>query len=122
MAGEPYPETLTIAEFAELVDVGKSTVSQWITQGLITVKRGPGRRVAIPSAGVTEFLPPAGDSLMAQHRVRELAQMDRGQVSYQRTQGFLWPVKTPGGHNRYLRSEVAAMIRRRPRHRKGRPQ
>lgn len=112
MPAEGYPEHLTIKEFAELTDVGKRTVSTWINAGLITVKRGPGHQVAIPSAGVAEFLPPPGDALMCQDSVRRLTGLTKSQVYYQRSLGFLWPVKTPGGANRYRRSQIDAVSAR----------
>jgi hypothetical protein len=111
MPPEPYPETLTIPELAALLDVGYRTVSNWISHGVITVKRGPGNIVSIPVAGVREFLPPPGDTLMCPGRIMFLTGWTKSQLAYARRQGRVTAVVLPSGTNRYLRSQIAAMLR-----------
>lgn len=113
MPAEGYPETLTIGELAGILDVAKRTVTAWIGEGLITVKRGPGRRVAIPSAGVAEFLPERGETLMCQEAFRKLTGLTKAQIRYDTARGLLYAAKTPGGSCRYRLSEAAATRRRR---------
>jgi len=104
------PESLTIAEFCRLVDVQPHTVSSWIRQGLITVKRGPRRHVQIPLSGVAEFLPPAGDRLMKAASVLAMGWWTRSQLDYYRVTGKLATIATPSGGHRYLRSQITAAI------------
>jgi hypothetical protein len=113
MGGQGWPEHFSIAELAGLLDVGPKTVSNWITGGLITVKRGPGNRVAIPSAGVLEFLPPRGDALMRPSAVYVMTRWTKAQLAYGRRKGRFTVITTPSGATRYLRSEIIAAFRAR---------
>jgi predicted site-specific integrase-resolvase len=109
---EPYPEHLTIRKLTELIDVDKHTVSSWISAGLITVKRGPGNEVQIPTVGIREYLPPPGDALISPAQVMQQTGWSKAQLAYARRKGSLRSVVMPSGVNRYLDSEVTATCRR----------
>lgn len=112
MGPEGYPEHLTITQLTELIDVDRHTISNWITAGLITVKRGPGNEVQIPTVGIAEYLPPSGDALMSAAQVMKRAGWSKAQLAYARRKGSLRPVVMPSGTNRYLDSGVTAALRR----------
>lgn len=111
-APAPHPETLTIKELTELIDVDKHTVSNWINRGLITVKRGPGNVVAIPAAGIAEYLPAPGDALISPAQIMHLTGWTKAQLRYARRKGRLRAVVMPSGISRYRDSDIAAELRR----------
>lgn len=102
----PYPPELTISQLADICDLSKATISHYIAEGLITVYRLPNNTVAIPVKGL-DFLPPAGDRLLAPATIYLRSYVTRHQLGYARRRGDLPCVQLPGGgYYRFLESEI----------------
>lgn len=104
-----YPESLTIAELAAIIDYTKRGIGRWISEGLITVDRLNWNTVRIPVKGL-EFLPPFGQLLITNKRAQDMTGMSKGQIEYAHkvTKRFR-AVRMPGGQYRFYFHEIKAI-------------
>ena len=58
----PVPQLLTIAQFAELTQVGESTVRQWIQERIIQARSANGHNIRIDASEIQRVFKPVTPS------------------------------------------------------------